>query len=66
MFLSFTCSFAMVFVVYCFEFVVCLAKIYVIVLRRLENEHLNNEGKYRAFKSVPLPFYYDYNGDKSI
>ncbi|XP_017975932.1 PREDICTED: phosphate transporter PHO1 homolog 9 [Theobroma cacao] len=32
---------------------------------RLENEHLNNVGKYRAFKSVPLPFYYDYNGDKS-
>ncbi|KAK8695841.1 hypothetical protein V6N13_000988 [Hibiscus sabdariffa] len=23
---------------------------------RLENEHLNNVGKYRAFKSVPLPF----------
>ncbi|CAK7322956.1 unnamed protein product [Dovyalis caffra] len=26
---------------------------------RLENEHLNNVGKYRAFKSVPLPFHYD-------
>ncbi|RZC72384.1 hypothetical protein C5167_035548 [Papaver somniferum] len=27
---------------------------------RLENEHLNNVGKFRAFKSVPLPFsYYD-------
>ncbi|KAG9146923.1 hypothetical protein Leryth_021560 [Lithospermum erythrorhizon] len=25
---------------------------------RLENEHLNNVGKYRAFKSVPLPFLY--------
>ncbi|KAH9738820.1 phosphate transporter PHO1 [Citrus sinensis] len=25
---------------------------------RLENEHLNNVGKYRAFKSVPLPFTY--------
>lgn len=25
---------------------------------RLENEHLNNVGKYRAFKSVPLPFSY--------
>ncbi|KAF6148143.1 hypothetical protein GIB67_011918 [Kingdonia uniflora] len=25
---------------------------------RLENEHLNNVGKYRAFKSVPLPFNY--------
>ncbi|KAG7033183.1 Phosphate transporter PHO1-like 9, partial [Cucurbita argyrosperma subsp. argyrosperma] len=26
---------------------------------RLENEHLNNVGKYRAFNSVPLPFNYD-------
>ncbi|CAK9186064.1 unnamed protein product [Ilex paraguariensis] len=26
---------------------------------RLENEHLNNVGRYRAFKSVPLPFNYD-------
>lgn len=26
---------------------------------RLENEHLNNVGKYRAFKSVPLPFNYE-------
>ncbi|KAG8384674.1 hypothetical protein BUALT_Bualt04G0142600 [Buddleja alternifolia] len=26
---------------------------------RLENEHFNNVGKYRAFKSVPLPFYYE-------
>ncbi|KAK8567313.1 hypothetical protein V6N12_005909 [Hibiscus sabdariffa] len=26
---------------------------------RLENEHLNNVGMYRAFKSVPLPFSYD-------
>ncbi|XP_019057105.1 PREDICTED: phosphate transporter PHO1 homolog 9-like [Tarenaya hassleriana] len=25
---------------------------------RLENEHLNNVGKYRAFKNVPLPFHY--------
>ncbi|KAK0583953.1 hypothetical protein LWI29_005536 [Acer saccharum] len=34
---------------------------------RLENEHLNNVGKYRAFKSVPLPFNYDdENGDKSV
>ncbi|XP_010552816.1 PREDICTED: phosphate transporter PHO1 homolog 9-like [Tarenaya hassleriana] len=24
---------------------------------RLENEHLNNVGKYRAFKNVPLPFH---------
>ncbi|KAK7825610.1 phosphate transporter pho1 like protein 3 [Quercus suber] len=28
-------------------------------LLRLENEHLNNVGKYRAFKTVPLPFNYD-------
>ncbi|KAM6555916.1 hypothetical protein CsatB_002935 [Cannabis sativa] len=25
---------------------------------RLENEHLNNVGKYRAFRSLPLPFAY--------
>lgn len=33
---------------------------------RLENEHVNNVGKYRAFKSVPLPFYYydDENTEK--
>ncbi|XP_059655822.1 phosphate transporter PHO1 homolog 10-like [Cornus florida] len=32
---------------------------------RLENEHLNNVGKYRAFKSVPFPFnYYDEEIDK--
>ncbi|PWA96975.1 EXS (ERD1/XPR1/SYG1) family protein [Artemisia annua] len=32
---------------------------------RLENEHLNNVGKYRAFKSVPLPFsYYEEDDDK--
>ncbi|KAK9116657.1 hypothetical protein Sjap_015604 [Stephania japonica] len=31
---------------------------------RLENEHLNNVGKYRAFKSVPLPFNYDDDEDK--
>ncbi|GAA0164343.1 secondary carrier transporter [Lithospermum erythrorhizon] len=30
---------------------------------RLENEHLNNVGGYRAFKSVPLPLNYD--DDKS-
>lgn len=28
----------------------------VIDLHRLENEHLNNVGKYRAVKTVPLPF----------
>ncbi|KZV33662.1 hypothetical protein F511_34178 [Dorcoceras hygrometricum] len=31
---------------------------------RLENEHLNNVGKFRAFKSVPLPFNYDEDEDK--
>ncbi|KAH7857740.1 hypothetical protein Vadar_016033 [Vaccinium darrowii] len=31
---------------------------------RLENEHLNNVGKYRAFKSVPLPFNYDEDDSK--
>ncbi|KAL2904023.1 Phosphate transporter PHO1-like protein 10 [Bienertia sinuspersici] len=31
---------------------------------RLENEHLNNVGKFRAFKSVPLPFnYHDQDQD---
>ncbi|KAL5767859.1 hypothetical protein ACOSQ2_014642 [Xanthoceras sorbifolium] len=31
---------------------------------RLENEHLNNVGKYRAFKTVPLPFkYYEGEGE---
>ena len=29
------------------------------VRNRMENEHLNNVGKYRAFNSVPLPFDYD-------
>ncbi|CAM8991423.1 unnamed protein product [Rhodiola kirilowii] len=32
---------------------------------RLENEHLNNVGKYRAFKSVPLPFNYDHEDGKA-
>ncbi|KAL0692533.1 hypothetical protein Bca4012_059713 [Brassica carinata] len=32
---------------------------------RLENEHLNNVGKYRAFKSVPLPFQ-EVEGSKSM
>lgn len=35
---------------------------------RLENEHVNNVGKYRAFKSVPLPFSYlddEENSDKN-
>ncbi|KAL7240574.1 hypothetical protein ACSBR2_006268 [Camellia fascicularis] len=31
---------------------------------RLENEHLNNVGKYCAFKSVPLPFNYNEADDK--
>ncbi|XP_073050120.1 LOW QUALITY PROTEIN: phosphate transporter PHO1 homolog 3-like [Primulina eburnea] len=33
---------------------------------RLENEHLNNVGKFRAFKSVPLPFNYDEDDDKDV
>ncbi|GKB85628.1 SPX and EXS domain-containing protein [Tanacetum coccineum] len=32
---------------------------------RLENEHLNNVGKFRAVKSVPLPFSYE-DGDKDL
>lgn len=32
---------------------------------RVENEHLNNVGKFRAFKSVPLPFSYE-DGDKDL
>ena len=43
---------------FCFCFVLGLVK------NRLENEHLNNVGKYRAFKSVPLPFNYDKDEDK--
>jgi len=31
---------------------------------RLENEHLNNVGKFRAFKSVPLPFNYNEEEDR--
>lgn len=31
---------------------------------RVENEHLNNVGKFRAFKSVPLPFNYDEDDEK--
>ncbi|XP_031262390.1 phosphate transporter PHO1 homolog 3-like isoform X7 [Pistacia vera] len=33
---------------------------------RLENEHLNNVGKFRAFKSVQLPFSYDEDEDKDL
>ncbi|KAH6824863.1 EXS family protein [Perilla frutescens var. hirtella] len=32
---------------------------------RLENEHLNNVGKFRAFKSVPLPFTYYEDEDET-
>ncbi|KVH92724.1 EXS, C-terminal [Cynara cardunculus var. scolymus] len=32
---------------------------------RLENEHLNNVGKFRAVKSVPLPFSHE-DGDKNL
>ncbi|XP_047321876.1 phosphate transporter PHO1 homolog 3-like [Impatiens glandulifera] len=31
---------------------------------RLENEHLNNVGKYRAFKTVPFPFNYEEDDGK--
>ncbi|XP_071731055.1 phosphate transporter PHO1 homolog 3-like [Rutidosis leptorrhynchoides] len=33
---------------------------------RLENEHLNNVGKFRAVKSVPLPFSYEEEEDKDL
>ncbi|EXC20014.1 Phosphate transporter PHO1-10-like protein [Morus notabilis] len=47
------------------HFIELLNKICTINLLRLENEHLNNVGKYGAFRSVPLPFsYYDENDDK--
>lgn len=38
-------------------FVICKGKL-ILSCFRLENEHLNNVGKYRAFKTVPLPFTY--------
>ncbi|KAG2269307.1 hypothetical protein Bca52824_063862 [Brassica carinata] len=47
------------------EIMVALLAILEIIRRgiwnffRLENEHLNNVGKFRAFKSVPLPFNFD-------
>ncbi|PNX61798.1 hypothetical protein L195_g060841 [Trifolium pratense] len=33
-------------------------------IQGLENEHLNNVGKYRAFKSVPLPFNHQDDDDE--
>lgn len=33
---------------------------------RLENEHLNNVGHYRAFKSVPLPFNYEDDEENTV
>ncbi|PPR83207.1 hypothetical protein GOBAR_AA37506 [Gossypium barbadense] len=33
---------------------------------QLENEHLNNVGKFRAFKSVPLPFNYEDDEDRDV
>ncbi|KAL3000486.1 hypothetical protein AAZX31_09G215300 [Glycine max] len=33
---------------------------------RLENEHLNNVGNYRAFKSVPLPFNYEDDEENTV
>jgi len=46
-----------------------ISKVYLIYLIiflafRVENEHLTNVGKFRAFKSVPLPFNYDEDEDK--
>ncbi|KAG0342619.1 hypothetical protein BG000_003226 [Podila horticola] len=32
---------------------------------RLENEHLNNCGQFRAIKDIPLPFHIRYEGDTS-
>ncbi|KFH65109.1 hypothetical protein MVEG_08590 [Podila verticillata NRRL 6337] len=32
---------------------------------RLENEHLNNCGQFRAIKDIPLPFHIHYEGDTS-
>lgn len=42
-----------------------LFTIFFFFASRLENEHLNNVGKYRAFKSVPLPFQ-ELGGSKSM
>ncbi|THF97314.1 hypothetical protein TEA_013069 [Camellia sinensis var. sinensis] len=39
-------------------------KLWLLKSYRLENEHLNNVGKYRAFKLVPLPFNYNEDDDK--
>ncbi|TYH28219.1 hypothetical protein ES288_A02G127600v1 [Gossypium darwinii] len=33
---------------------------------RLENEHLNNVGKFRVFKSEPLPFNYEDDEDRNV
>ncbi|KAL1125925.1 hypothetical protein V6Z11_A13G076000 [Gossypium hirsutum] len=33
---------------------------------RLENEHLNNVGKFRAFKLVPLPFNSEDDEDRDV
>lgn len=46
-----------------------ISKVYLIYLIiflafRVENEHLTKVGKFRAFKSVPLPFNYDEDEDK--
>ncbi|KAA3467286.1 phosphate transporter PHO1-like protein 7-like [Gossypium australe] len=35
-------------------------------MSRLENEHLNNVGKFRAFKSVPLLFNYEDDEDRDV
>lgn len=40
------------------------SNVVTLICFRLENEHLNNVGKYRAFKSVPHPFHY-YDNDET-
>lgn len=38
------------------DYLTTVIALWLLNWNRLENEHLNNVGKYRAFKSVPLPF----------
>ncbi|MBA0850282.1 hypothetical protein Goshw_027819 [Gossypium schwendimanii] len=39
---------------------------FLLKMSRLENEHLNNVGKFRAFKSVLLPFNYEDDEDRDV
>ncbi|MBA0759444.1 hypothetical protein Gotri_022330 [Gossypium trilobum] len=39
---------------------------FLLKMSRLENEHLNNVGKFRAFKSAPLPFNYEDDEDRDV